>query len=433
MRYSFAFLVLFFLACDLFGNSSAVVEDSVQKRSDSLGVGKECPQKDVFDVIFKRRSTKPPSDKKVTSLVVPYVSYSPVTSFQVGVGGSISWRLGNPLTTNLSAATVSANVTTKRQLIVQLKSNVFLKENKWFLQGDWRYYIFSLNTYALGTENGYGVPDIPDVTPGPTAEETTVYPMKFNWLKFHQLVSIKVRKGFYAGMGFHLDYHYNIQDLALKLDTPNVIVTPHYAYSELHGFKTHHYTASGLSLNGVYDSRNNILNPYKGIFVHINYRANFKWMGSNENGSQLWTEFRTYVGLSKRMPRHLLAFWLYGSFHLTGSIPYLDLATIGFDQMNSSGRGYIQGRWRGENMVYGEVEYRFPISMCSKILGGVMFVNATTASNQDLNINLFEAIKPAAGFGIRVMVSKRNLINLQIDVAWGLKSDGFYINAQEAF
>ena len=141
----------------------------------------------------------------------------------------------------------------------------------------------------------------------------------------------------------------------------------------------------------------------------------------------------TYIGLSKRFPRHLLAFWMFGSFVVGGKIPYLDLMATGFDQMNSSGRGYIQGRWRGENFVYGEVEYRFPISQCSKILGGVLFLNATTASNNATSIPLFGYIKPAAGAGLRIMLTKQNRLNLLIDFAIGEKSHGFYAQTSEVF
>jgi outer membrane protein assembly factor BamA len=188
-----------------------------------------------------------------------------------------------------------------------------------------------------------------------------------------------------------------------------------------------------LSLNFAYDTRDNIINAYKGIYVNVSYRYNVKWLGSARNGSQLWTEFRTYVGLSKQIPRHLLAFWVYGSFVVSGQIPYLDLMACGFDQMNSSGRGYEQGRWRGEDFVYGEMEYRFPISRCSGIIGGVIFANVMTASNRDMHIPLFGFFKPGAGFGLRIMVSKHDRTNLLIDFGLGQRSDGFYLQAQEIF
>ena len=84
-------------------------------------------------------------------------------------------------------------------------------------------------------------------------------------------------------------------------------------------------------------------------------------------------------------------------------------------------------------MVYGEAEYRFPISKCGGILGGVLFLNATTTDNSALSLNLFESIKPGYGGGLRIMVDKRSRTNLAVDVGFGQKSFGFYLAASETF
>ena len=139
------------------------------------------------------------------------------------------------------------------------------------------------------------------------------------------------------------------------------------------------------------------------------------------------------MNLEKKFPRHLLAFWYYGAFQISGEIPYFELWATGFDQMNSSGRGYKQGRWRGENLVYGEVEYRFPITRCSQVLGGVLFLNASTASSKDQGIPLFAYIRPAGGFGLRIAVDKLNRTNILIDFTLGEQSSGIYFGAQEVF
>jgi hypothetical protein len=409
--------------------------ESIVLKNDSLVSKSDCPQKDILDIVFKKRKQVGEHEKKLSALVFPYIGYTPVTQFQFGAGGSFSWHLGDPSVTSLSAGTISATVTTEKQFIAQLKTNLFTSRNLWFLKGDWRFYMFNIATFGLGTGNSYVVPPLSSlpVEEGNYEELNGRYPMKYNWLKIHEIVNRKIFNNIYAGIGYHLDYHYDINDEALSLDTADLLITPHYAYCILNGFSTDDYTTAGLSLNLVYDSRDNIINPYSGFYFNINYRYNFLFLGSDQNGSQLWTEFRTYVGLSKRFPRHLLAFWMFGSFVVGGKIPYLDLMSTGFDQMNSSGRGYIQGRWRGENFVYGEIEYRFPISQCSKILGGVLFVNATTASNNATGIPLFGYIKPAAGAGLRIMLTKQNRLNLLIDFAIGEKSDGFYVQTSEAF
>ena len=183
----------------------------------------------------------------------------------------------------------------------------------------------------------------------------------------------------------------------------------------------------------VYDTRDNMINPYEGIYANINYRINPTWMGSDQVSSSLWLEFRTYVGLSKKTQRNVLAFWAFGNFNLAGTQPYLTLPALGDDQRARSGRGYTNGRYRGDHLIYAEAEWRFPISPCSKILGGVLFVNAVTASNPNTDVKLFQYIRPAVGFGIRVMVNKYFRTNINLDFAIGKESKGFYFSGQETF
>jgi outer membrane protein assembly factor BamA len=212
-------------------------------------------------------------------------------------------------------------------------------------------------------------------------------------------------------------------------------MTPHHLYTVKNEFSLKDYHLSGVSLNVLYDTRDNQISPYKGIYANINYRINPTFLGSDQYSSSLFLEFRTYVGLSKKTARHLIGFWAFGNFSLAGELPYLTLPSLGDDQRARSGRGYTNGRYRGDKMVYAEVEYRFPITQCSKILGGVVFVNAVTTSNPnpENQIALFEYVRPAVGFGIRVMVNKYFRTNINLDFAIGHKSKGFYFSGQETF
>jgi hypothetical protein len=176
-----------------------------------------------------------------------------------------------------------------------------------------------------------------------------------------------------------------------------------------------------------------MINAYKGIFANINYRFYPEFLGSQKTGNYWEAEWRSFHGLSKRNPRHVLGFWLLGSFSPHGELPYLDLPAIGYDQRGRSGRGYTQGRYRGPNMLYGETEYRFPISKCSGVLGGVLFANAITADSPDGKVKLFDYTAPGYGLGLRIMVDKASRTNLQVDFGFGKKSSGFYLGASETF
>ena len=419
------------------GNFSCGQETGLYVAPDSLSTIAVCPQKDIFDVLTREKLHAPEIPaRKVRAIILPLIGYSPATGLQLGAGSSVSYYAGrNPLT-NLSAGSIQVLWTTQRQLIAYIRTSMFFNQNRWLLQTDWRWYLFRLPTNGLGTgpeDNIPVIPEEPNTPSGPAIYQGGQFPMKYNWIKFHNTVFREVKPNFYAGVGYHIDYYYDITDDNLNLDSTSKIITPHYAYCMLHGFKLSTYTTSGISLNFAYDTRDNIINAYKGIYINASYLYNFSFLGSDKDGSRLWAEFRTYVGLNKLVPRTLLAFRVFGSFKVSGELPYLNLMSIGFDPVNSSGRGYSQGRWRGEDFVYGEVEYRFPISPCSRIVGGVLYANVTTASNRDMHVPLFGYLKPGCGFGLRIMVGKNDRTNILIDFGLGQLSQGFYLQAQEVF
>ena len=395
---------------------------------------KDCEQKDIKD-FFRKKSKPEKPPRKVMMLILPNIGSNPAKGFYYGVGGSVGWYFGPKEKTKVSIIGFTLLYTTKKQFVTFSKSNIYTSRNKLFLQGDWRFYIYKAPTWGLGTNAPV------DITPGECIvwqgnevnEPEGIYEMSYNYIKLHEIVNSQIRESFYAGIGYHLDAYSKIVDESFNPDTGSLQLTPHYLYSMKYGFDPNRYSLSGVSLNFVYDSRDNMISPHKGFFADINYRYNPVFLGSDQNSSSLWIEFRTYVPISKKTPRHLIAFWTYGNFRVTGHQPYLTLMALGQDQKERSGRGYEAGRYRGENIVYGEVEYRFPITQCSKILGGVLFINATTASNNSTNVPLFAYVRPGVGFGLRFMINKYFRTNVTFDVGFGYRSKGFYFSGTETF
>jgi len=415
------------LGQDEMNNKAEAAENQSSRNSD-------CVQKDLGDLL---RGSKPLKKKQRKSmvLVLPNVSSNPANGLLLGIAGSTGFYLGPKESTRVSSIGFNASYTTRNQFIAFAKANIYSKENKFFLQGDWRYFIYNAATWGLGTNAPDSIElDNSFIWQGAQTDEINDgFKMSYNFLRIHQILNYEVATNKYIGIGYHLDYFFNIQDNSLRLDTLPYQLTPHYLYSSFYDFNTSDYILSGLSLNLVYDSRDNLIYPYQGYFINVNYRYNPVFLGSDQNSSSLWLEFRTYVPLNKEVPRHQIAFWWFGNFQITGTQPYLTLMALGEDQRARSGRGYIAGRFRGENLIYGEVEYRFPISPCSKILGGVLFLNGTSASNKSRGIGLFDYIRPGLGFGLRVMLNKNFRTNINIDFAFGTKSRGVYFSGSETF
>lgn len=430
-----SFLLSFFLALAQQNDSTQKTNTSGADTLNAATSAGNCEQQALGDLFNRKKDKAPKTDKKFMALVLPNISSNPTNGIILGVGGTLGWYMGPKENTRVSAAPFTLAVTSKDQLISFVKPNFYTKENKYFLQGDWRYYIYTQPTYGLGT-NAPDTTDLPDdFSWGGMggADDSLTFPMKYNYMRIHEIVNRQISGNFYAGLGYHFDYYYDIDDEKLNLETSPQLITPHYYYSEKYDFNKSKYMLSGLSVNLLYDSRDNQANPYKGLYANINYRFNLEALGSDRDASSLWVEFRSYHGLSKKTPRNLIGFWMYGDFTLSGRQPYMTLPNMGGDQRARAGRGYVNGRFRGEKLVYGEVEWRFPISQCSKILGGVIFANAVTADNPNRGVALFEYVQPAVGFGIRVMVNKYFRTNINLDFAIGNQSKGFYFSGQETF
>jgi hypothetical protein len=115
----------------------------------------------------------------------------------------------------------------------------------------------------------------------------------------------------------------------------------------------------------------------------------------------------------------------------SGRPPDLMLPSIGWDETYNTGRGYIQGRYRGKNMVYFESEYRFGLSK-SGLLGGVVFANLQCFSS-DIS-NQYSNVFPGYGAGLRLKINKFSNTNICIDYGFGANnSRGFFINLGEVF
>jgi hypothetical protein len=369
--------------------------------------------------------------------VLPYIGYDASFGFLGGVSVNPAICLGPITTTPISAFAIGMTYTTRKQALVMARSNIFTKNADWLLRGDWRWYIYSQPTYGLGSGSvpfekgpepmsfntggvGYSVKNIAE-------------PMKFNFIRIYESVNRRITGKLYLGLGFNYDRYYNIQDQSLKLDSIPPILTAHFEYSAKHNCKPGNYNVTGISTSLIIDTRDNSIRPTNGVFFNFETRFNPIFFGSTNNSIRMYTELRTYLRLSKKNPAHLLAFWNINSIKIIGNEPYLALPAVGWDTYGRTARGYVQGRIRGVNIVYGEAEYRFPISPHTKILSGVIFANITTASN-DAEIKLFKFFDPAAGIGLRIMLNKTYLSNLAIDYGIGINgSHGLFININETF
>jgi outer membrane protein assembly factor BamA len=411
------FLIPFFIV--LFGSQSLV---HAQADSD---IDKPCPPKTVFELFKKKDSilvVKP--IKNSFLLVIPIIGVQPATGFSYGATGQYTFK-GKGIADKYSSANLGVTFTTQKQLLINAKNNILLKNNRIYLRGDYRLYIFTQPNYGLGT----------NIIPSNREDrdfsiESIEEPMDYNYFKFHQTASWEIKKDFYVGGGIELDWYSTINDK--NLDVANGKFTHHYNYSVENGFNENEYFVNGLSFNFIYDSRDNQINTRKGWFANFDYRFNFDLFNEQKSSNVIYTEFRYFLPMDPKKQQFILGFWAYGQFVTKGVVPYLNLPAIGWDQRSRSGEGYTQGLFRGNNLAYLQVELRFPIT-CNQLLSGTVFTNFTTASYKYDHVGLFEYVQPAFGVGLRLLIDKATRTNLVFDYAVGNQSKGFYLNAGETF
>lgn len=239
----------------------------------------------------------------------------------------------------------------------------------------------------------------------------------------------RVKKGLFVGAGLDVDVHTNTRPGTNAQGAWDQSV--YVAYSALHGFDADSQTSAGTSLGLLWDTRDNAINARRGWLASVAYRTFFKgFLDGDSTWQELYLDTRTYRKLTANA-RHKLAFHFLGDLVTGGTAPYLDLPESGGD--GRSARGYGEGRFRGERMLYGEMEYRGTVTP-NGLLGVVAFLNATTVDSVETHEKLFDSVAPAGGFGLRVLLNKRSRTNLCTDYGWGIQgSRGFYLAIQEAF
>jgi outer membrane protein assembly factor BamA len=373
---------------------------------------------DVTDLIRAWRNKGPapeiqPGQKMIVG--APIIGSNPSAGFLFGAAAQMAFFAGDPATTRISSGIASVALSTKKQILVNVRFDAFSEGNRWLIEGDNRFQSTSQNIYGFGTN-----------TPTSTALNTD-----FGFVRIHETAYRRAARDVYLGAGFLFDSHTNVQPS--NPSDPAWNTSPYILYSEQNGLPTSGQQSAGFSLNVLVNRRDNDISARKGWMAGGRYRWSFDGFAG---GDSSWQEFdadvRAYVPLDARA-RHRLAFWTYASLVTSGVAPYFDTPTTVMDTYGRSSRAYQEGRYRGERLVYGEVEYRGPL-VSNSLLGLVVFANVTTVSNSQTGERLFDSLAPALGGGVRLLLDKRSRTNLCLDFAWGKDgSKGVYLGIQDAF
>jgi len=369
--------------------------------------------RDLIDVLhhLSNKHSHPHAAERTLKAKKYNLSFIPAAGYtlQTGFAGLVSANIGyyNDEGADAKISSISSSVTYSQynQVIFPLIADIWTKGGKYNFISDNRFISYPSDIYGLGGKT----------------DPNKAHTIDFNGMKFHQTIVKKIANNFYAGIGIYYDQFWNIKVIDPKTRRIDSIIQKELGNTEI---------AIGPTIKLLYDSRTNQINPDKGNFLNIVYRDNLQFFGSDNNWQSLLIDARKYINFPKGS-KNTWAFWSYDWLTLSGKPPYLLMPSTGWDDQYNTGRGYIQSRFRGKQMVYFETEYRYKISR-NGLIGGVVFVNVENFSG-DLSQS-YNNVLPGYGAGIRIKLNKHSGTNLCLDYGMGNNgSGGFYVNLGEVF
>jgi hypothetical protein len=333
--------------------------------------------------------------KKSKFIAVPLITYAPETRWGFGFTSQYLFRFQKDSTLKPSVAGVTFLYTLNKQYIVNPNWDFFLKKNKHRITGAFVYQRYPDSFYGIGNN---------------TAESSREkFSSDYLLLKIRMVSHLP--KNFYIGPQVRFEKVFN-----MKTDSAGIFEQQNVAGME-------GYTAVGAGLALILDTRDNVLFPFTGTYVVVSHHSYPKWLGTDYPVTNLNIDARYYWNFTGS---HVIAFNGYGNFNF-GTTPFKMMAMVGGQNIM---RGYFMGRYRDNNTLVAQMEYRFPIWW--RFIG-VGFVAAGDVFN-DVNKLTTDLMKVSGGVGLRFTVDAKERINLRFDAAWGrFHSRGFYLGITEAF
>lgn len=343
---------------------------------------------------------------------LPAAAYSQEKGLEVGVVMLYSFYTSKDPALRNSTINLIPSVTTEKQFKIDLKTDIWTDANNWHFKSNLRYHDFPINFYGLGDTTRKA---------GATLLDNRRYKVQLEAEK-------RIGGHFYAGLSVLFQHD-------TYKATENKGVYPEMALIDKDGGY-----ATFIGATGMFDNRDNQNYTHKGTLVRMNIAFAPAFLSKHA----LWKfdgQVRHFVPIS---PRSTVGFnGLFNSLQ-GGTLPFYLLPEMGNDLMM---RGYYTGRYRDQNYLAGQVEYRYflepriPVNiwflhMEPKFALAAFGGSGAVFNNRDIAMSHF---KPTYGLGVRWFYDEGAKLTIRIDYAWGEKrrgeerQSGLYLSLAEAF
>jgi len=342
-------------------------------------------------------STKAPKRFRVTPL--PVIYYSPETRLGFGALVAASFetvKVPDSVTLSSYAQTYFL-YTINKQYDWGTMVRVYAPKNKFIFNGRTNYTFFPEYYYGIATEDPESKKD--------TIEYNRIgVDLRFYW---------KVKRNLFAGFSTRYNYVNNVS-----------AGTGHFIEDKPLGYDN--YWIQGFAPALTIETRDNYVYPRKGFYLEALYYLYPAWNGKSYFFQSLKLDIRQYFPLELLSADDALALQFVANLN-GGDVPFKDMADIGG---SNTMRGYYTGFYRYNNLYALQAEYRAHIWWR---LGFTVWAGA--ALTPEKWYTFFDhAVKPNAGIGLRIMMNKKDKLNVRVDQGFGNKGqNGFYLDIAEAY
>ena len=332
-------------------------------------------------------------------LIYPTVAYAPETSWEFGLSSVFVFYANRDTTNRLSEVSAFTFLTLEQQYGFWVDHALYSQDNKWFSLGRLRFQSFPILYHGIGSD-----------TP-----EEHVAQVNANLLQIRERVLRKVHGSIFAGL--EVDYQ--------RLSSVEFIPRENEVIEYPLGSEGSSNLGFGAGL--LFDNRHNILNVRRGFFSELAFLNYHHAWGSDHSFTSVISDTRLYRPVNKR---DVLAMQLLGQFNVGGA-PFNQLAMLGGESIM---RGYYLGRYRDNNQLAFQTEYRFlPLPLgFTKRWGAAVFAGAGSVFNK-LDELKGRNIVWSGGAGVRFLLFPKKDIYTRLDLAFTREGTGIYIFIGEAF
>lgn len=351
--------------------------------------------------------------KNFKVLALPIVFSTPETNVGFGALGLVTFRFKDePRSSRTSQFGAGVSYTLFNQFLLYLPYQFFWKNEKHKLYGELGYYKYFYYFHGIG--------------PASSGKQRESFDVNFPRVRINFLE--RFGRQIYLGGRFAYD-NLNIT----RFDTTGVLQD-----RMITGTTGGAISAIGPVVN--VDTRDAIFIPYRGILAEGSFLVNNGALGSSYNFVQTSVELSGYIPLKKlpdapsawRLNQPVLGLNLL-MYAADGDVPFNAMGMIGGPKHM---RGYYEGYFRDRKMIEGQAEFRLPLfnnwSGNWKRFGAVAFGGLGMVA-PTLNAFALNELGYTYGGGLRVLLDRKQGINLRVDYALSATTSGFYLGIGEVF